>query len=80
MVDIPSNTVTTADHVPSTAVVEKHGGRCLLRPLKTNQSEQTGFLLGMRLRSITFFKFKLEFIGLDDEVVQSKNISIFVAQ
>lgn len=29
---------------------------------------------------MTFLKFKLEFIGLDDEVVQSKNISIFVAQ
>lgn len=57
MVDIPSNTVTTADHVPSTAVVEKHSGRCLLRPLKTNQSEQTGFLLGMRLRSIFYYFF-----------------------
>lgn len=29
---------------------------------------------------MTFLKFKLEFIGLGDEVVQSKNISIFVAQ
>lgn len=59
MVDIPSNTVTTADHVPNTAVVEKHSGRCLLRPLKTNQSEQTEFLLGMRLRSIFYDFFKI---------------------